>query len=166
MRGRNSTATSLEGAAAATPAAPVLTDDELLIAARVTRGLTCALNHHGFVAASEVTLGNGRRADVVALGPRGELRIIEVKSSLADFHSDRKWGEYLAFCDRFAFAVPEEFPHEILPAEHGLWIADAYGAEELRLAPLAPLNASRRKAMLLRLARLALARLQGAGDPD
>jgi len=150
---------SLAGAAA--PSA-----DELLVAARVTRGLLRALVDHGFVALTEVTLANGRRADVLALGPRGELRIIEIKSSVADFHSDRKWGEYLGFCDSFAFAVPAEFPREILPAEHGLWVADAYGADELRPSPVLSLNAARRKAMMLRVARLALARLQGAGEPD
>ena len=141
-------------------------EEELLVAARVTRGLTRALVDHGFFAATEVTLANGRRADVLALGRRGELRIIEVKSSVADFHSDHKWSDYLAFCDSFAFAVPAEFPREILPAEHGLWVADAYGADELRPSPVLSLNAARRKAMMLRVARLALARLQGAGEPD
>jgi len=110
-------------------------------------------------------LANGRRADVVALGGDGELRIIEVKSSVADFQSDHKWADYLEFCDRFAFAVPQQFPHELLPGEFGLWVADEWDAEELRPAPLTPLHPSRRKAMTLRLARLAAARLHSLLDP-
>ncbi len=140
-------------------------DADLDTAGRVTRGVCRALDEQGYVSLTEFTLASGRRADVIALGEDGEVLIIEVKSSAADFRSDGKWHEYLDYCDRFFFAVPEDFPRDLLPAECGLIVADAYGAEELRPAPAEPVHASRRKALTLRIARVAAARLREVTDP-
>ncbi len=140
-------------------------DADLDTAGRVTRGVCRALDEQGYVSLTEFTLASGRRADVIALGEDGEVLIVEVKSSAADFRSDGKWHEYLDYCDRFFFAVPEDFPRDLLPAECGLIVADAYGAEELRPAPAEPVHASRRKALTLRIARVAAARLREVTDP-
>ena len=50
----------------------------------------------------------------MAVGPRGEIAIAEVKSGIEDYRVDRKWGEYLDYCDAFYFAVAPEFPREVL----------------------------------------------------
>ena len=91
----------------------------------------------------------------MAVGPRGQIAIVEVKSGLEDYRADRKWGEYLAFCDEFFFAVAPEFPRAILPDEPGLIVADAFDGAILRQAPATPLVAARRKALTLAFARLA-----------
>ena len=109
---------------------------------------------------------NGRRADVAALGRDGELSIVEIKCSVADFKADGKWPEYLEWCDRFFFAVPDAFPHELLPAEQGLIVADGYGGDIVRPAEMRKLNANRRRSLTLRYARAAAARLQSLTDPD
>jgi hypothetical protein len=131
----------------------------------LARGLCRALARRGFATLTEVPLATGRRADVLALGTEGELIIVEIKSSVADFKSDRKWPEYRAFCDRLYFAVPDGFPRELIPGDCGLIAADPFGAAILREAPLAPLAAARRRAMLLRFARLAAGRLRRLLDP-
>jgi hypothetical protein len=130
------------------------------------RGVCRALAHRGFATLAEVALANGRRADVMALGRDGELAIVEIKSSLADFRSDRKWPDYRDFCDRLYFAVPAGFPIEVVPEDCGLILADPFGAAILREAALAPLIAARRRAVLLRFALLAAGRLRRATDPD
>jgi len=135
------------------------------------RGVCRALAHRGFATLPEVSLANGRRADVLALGRDGELVIVEIKSSVADFKSDRKWPEYRAFCDRLYFAVPDGFPLELIPEDCGLIKADGFGAAVLREAVPHRLNPARRRALTLRFALLAAARLgrlldPGAGDPD
>lgn len=132
---------------------------------RLTRGVCRAFAARALTSLSEFTLANGRRADVIALDTSGELTIVEVKSSLADFRTDGKWQAYLEFCDRFYFAVPAGFPHEVLPGDCGLIVADAYDAEIVRPAPLSKLNAARRRAVLLRFARVASQRLARLSDP-
>jgi hypothetical protein len=129
------------------------------------RGVCRALAQRGFATLAEVPLANGRRADVLALGREGELAIVEIKSSIADFKSDRKWGEYRAFCDRLYFAVASDFPAELIPEECGLIVADPFGAAVLREAPAVPLAAARRRAMLLRFAAIAAGRLRRLTDP-
>ena len=124
----------------------------------VTRGAARLMIAMGYAPLLEVGLPNGRRADVMALGPRGEIVICEVKSGLEDYRTDRKWGEYLPFCDAFYFAVAPEFPQEILPEEPGLIVADAFGGAVLREAPHTPLAGARRKALTLAFARLAAGR--------
>jgi hypothetical protein len=124
----------------------------------VTRGAGRLLLAMGYAPLAEVALPNGRRADIMALGPRGEIAIAEVKSSQEDYRTDRKWGEYAPFCDTFYFAVAPHFPRAILPEGPGLIVADAFGGAVLVEAPLAPLAPARRKALTLAFARLAALR--------
>jgi hypothetical protein len=131
----------------------------------LARGICRALAQRGFATLLEVSLANGRRADVLALGRDGELVVVEIKSSVADFKSDRKWRDYRAFCDRLYFAVPAGFPTELIPGECGLILADPFGAAVLREAPAVPLAAARRRAMMLRFARLGAGRLRRLLDP-
>lgn len=132
--------------------------------ARLARGVCRMLMDEGFSVLTEFPVRTGRRLDVLALGPKGELWCVEVKSSRADFQSDRKWPEYLEWCDRLYFAVPPEFPEDLLPPRHGLIRTDEWDAEILRHGEEAPLVAARRKAVTLRFARLAADRL--ARGPD
>ena len=126
--------------------------------ASVTRGAARLLTALGYAPLAEVTLPNGRRADLMALGPKGQIFIVEVKSCVDDFRVDMKWAEYAPYCDAFAFAVPPEFPREILPEEPGLIVADGFGGAVLREAPVEPLAGARRKALTLAFGRLAASR--------
>ncbi len=133
---------------------------------RLARGVTRMLAAEGWSILSEVSLKNGRRADLLAMSDKGDFLLVEVKSSLADYLSDGKWPDYLAFCDRFTFAVPQDFPLERLPAGVGILIADPFGAVELRPAPEARLASARRRALQLRFACLAGQRLLRLTDPE
>ncbi|WP_406870073.1 MmcB family DNA repair protein [Thioclava sp. 'Guangxiensis'] len=131
----------------------------------LARGMARALTDLGLASVLEMPLRPRLRADVMALSRKGEIWIIECKSSRADFMSDHKWQGYLDWCDRYYWAVDADFPQELLPEETGLFIADGYGAEMLREAPEARLAPARRKALTLDFARIAAARLQGYRDP-
>lgn len=124
----------------------------------VTRGAARVMTDLGFVSLLEVTLPNGRRADVMGLGRKGEIAICEVKSSVEDFRVDQKWGDYLPFCDAFYFAVAPEFPAQVLPEEPGLIVADGFGGAVVRSSLASPLAPARRKALTLAFARLAAMR--------
>ncbi len=137
----------------------------------ICRGVTRALTQRGFATLAEVPLADGRRADILALGRDGVLVVVEIKSSVADFRSDRKWPDYRQWCDRLYFAVAAGFPTELIPEECGLMLADGFGAAILREAPAQKLDPARRRALHLRFARTAGARLlrltdPGAGDPE
>ncbi len=129
--------------------------------ATVTRGAARLLTALGYAPLAEVTLPNGRRADLMAVGPKGEIFIVEVKSVIEDFRCDLKWAEYGPYCDAFAFAVGPEFPREILPDTCGLIVADGFGGAVLREAPVERLAGARRKALTLAFARLAALRAAG-----
>lgn len=131
----------------------------------LARGISRMLGDAGKTCLHEFPLRNGRRADLLALAPDGGFTIIEIKTSVADFRTDGKWPEYLEFCDRFYFAVPEEFPQALIPQSCGLIVADAYGAAILRPSPEARLNGSRRKTLTLRYAETAGRRLMRLLDP-
>nr|WP_319246931.1 MmcB family DNA repair protein [uncultured Celeribacter sp.] len=131
----------------------------------LARGVCRHMRSHDFVCVEELVPTRGLRVDVMALGPKGDVWVIECKSSRADFTSDTKWQGYLEWCDRFFFAVDQDFPTEILPAEAGLIMADAYQAEILRLPEQQRLPAARRKVMHMKFARHAATRLQSYRDP-
>lgn len=128
-------------------------------AAEIVRGVQRMFAEVGLASLTEVTLANGRRADVMAVGAKGEIVIVEVKSCLQDFQTDQKWPEYAPYCDRFYFAVDCDFPQERIPEDIGLMCCDGFGGAVLRECEPAPLNAARRKAVTLSFARLAAARL-------
>ena len=132
---------------------------------RLARGVCRHLRDLGFACVEELVPVPGLRVDVMALGPKGEIWVVECKSSRADFTSDRKWRGYLDWCDRFFWAVDADFPSELLPEETGLILADAYGGEILRQGPETPLAGARRKAVLQKFARHAALRLQAVRDP-
>ena len=129
------------------------------VARAVARGTCRMLDGLGFGTLTEFRLTYGRRVDVIALGIDGAFVIAEVKSCAADFRADRKWREYLPFCERFYFAVPAEFPLEILPADCGLIVADAYDAVIRRESPAFAMSPQRKRHQLLRFAQTASARL-------
>lgn len=131
------------------------------VTSAVTRGAARLMADLGYAPLLEVRLPNGRRADVMALGPRGEIAICEVKSSVEDFRCDRKWGDYLPFCDAYYFAVAPEFPVGILPDQPGLIVADGFGGAVVRPATPTPLAPARRKALTLAFARLGAMRASG-----
>jgi hypothetical protein len=114
---------------------------------------------------SELPLPSGRRADLVALDPGGEIWIVEIKSSIGDFRADQKWQDYRAHCDRLFFATTVEVPCEIFPPDTGLIVADEFGATFVCEAPEHRLPAPTRKSMILAIARAAALRLQALADP-
>ncbi len=132
----------------------------------LARGAARLLTDLGYAPLLEFSLSTGRRVDVFGVGNAGELIAVEVKSSREDFLTDRKWPDYLDYCDRFYFAVPETFPENHLPEGNGLIRVDAFGGALIEEAPLLPVKPARRKALLIRFARAAAERLRRKTDPN
>jgi hypothetical protein len=132
----------------------------------VARGTARLLHALGFSCISELSLPSGRRADLVALNERGEIWIVEIKSSVEDLRADHKWEDYRAHCDRLFFAFTQDLPCEIFPKETGLIVADAYGAHLLCDAPEHRLPAPTRKLMTVRFAIAAARRMNRLIDPQ
>jgi len=151
--------------------APHCFDDAPLIAADVARGVARLLFRQDVIGICEVPLGNGRRADIMALDAKGFVTIVEIKVSKADLRGDMKWRDYLDYCDRFYWAVPSGFALEpfeeewFLPEVCGLIVADRYDAATLREPAFRLLAPARRKTETLRFARRAAQRLLGGLDP-
>jgi hypothetical protein len=131
----------------------------------VARGTARYLHALGYCVVGELALPSGRRADLVALGGAGEIVIVEIKSSVADFRADQKWMDYRLHCDRLFFATIVDVPANIFPPDAGLIVADAFGASIVSEAPEHRLPAATRKAMMLRFAQAAALRLQALADP-
>ena len=132
----------------------------------LSRGVARHLSDLGFVSLEEFVPRRGLRLDLFALGPKGELWIVECKSSRADFTSDSKWQNYLEWGDRFFWGVSADFPKDILPKETGLFIGDAYDASLIREAPYCPVAPTRRKTLIHKFATKAAERLHRIRDPD
>ena len=134
-------------------------------AALLARGVCRTLDQLGYASLLEFPLANGRRADVFALGKSGDLIVVEIKTSVADFRADRKWSTYREFADRLYFAVSSDFPTLLIPEHCGLIVADGYSAALLRNGVAHSLAPARRRAVTLRFAQLAAERLRRHLDP-
>ena len=134
-------------------------------ALRMARGVCRFLAAQGYSTLTEFPVGKGRRVDAIGLNRDRQFAIVEIKTSIADFRGDAKWPDYLPWCDAYYFAVPADFPADILPADQGLLVADAFDAAVIREAPVRPMNATRRRTQILKFALAAGQRLQQALDP-
>jgi hypothetical protein len=132
----------------------------------VARGTTRLLHALGRCVVSELPLPSGRRADLAALDRSGEIWIVEIKSSVADFRADQKWMDYRLHCDRLFFATTLVVPYDIFPKDTGLIVADAFGASIACEAPEHRLHAATRKSLLVAFARTAALRLATLADPE
>ncbi|WP_420859130.1 MmcB family DNA repair protein [Marivivens marinus] len=141
-------------------------DDMLKPGQLLARGVCRHMLSYDFVTVEELVPTSGLRVDVMALGPKGEIWVVECKSGRADFQSDNKWQGYLEWCDRFFWAVDADFPTELLPDNTGLILADPFGAEIIRMGPEAKLAPARRKVMIQKFARHAALRQHAARDPS
>jgi hypothetical protein len=153
-----------------TAAQPICLTDGPPLAIDVARGVTRLFCRQDLYGICEVPLPNGRRADIMAVDPKGILTIVEIKVARSDLLGDGKWTDYLDYCDRFYWAVPPELStilegERYLPQEVGLIVADRYDAALVRHAASRPLAPARRKAELLRFARRAARRLSEQLDP-
>lgn len=135
------------------------------LARQLARGVGRWLADQGCGVLTEFRVGQGRRVDVMGLQKDGNFIAVEIKSSVADFRSDGKWPDYLPYCDQFYFAVSQDFPTHILPAAHGLLIADDYEAAIVRSAEICPMNGTRRRRQLVRFGLAASGRLHRQSDP-
>ena len=135
-------------------------------AREVARGTSRFLASLGFSCVAELPLPSGGRADLVAMNPKGEIWIVEIKSSRADLRADGKWESYRAHCDRLFFAFPSELPCELFPPETGLIVADGYGAFLHCEAPEHRLAAPTRKVMMIRFGLAAAGRMSRLIDPQ
>ena len=84
----------------------------------VARGSARLLHAHGFCVVSELPLPSGRRADLVALDAGGEIWIVEIKSSVADFRADQKWLDYRAALRPAVLRHRDRRAVRDLPARH------------------------------------------------
>jgi hypothetical protein len=133
-------------------------------ASDVARGVSRLLMQVGYSPILEFTLANGRRLDVAALGPDGTMLGVEIKVAVSDLKGDQKWPDYLDFCELFYFAIPPDFPEELVPESTGLIVADRFGGAIVRPSRRASLHASRRKAVTLSFAKVAAERLADVVD--
>jgi hypothetical protein len=135
----------------------------------IRRGVERLFVARGEVCLVEFPIANGRRLDLLALDAAGSFTAVEIKSSPADLRADGKWPEYLPFADRFCFAVAPDFPLDLLPEGEGVLVADRFEALVVREPRTRLLPPARRRALLLRFARIAalrLARLAGGSAQE
>lgn len=132
---------------------------------RLARGTARMLRAMGHAVVAEFVPARGLRVDLISIGPKGEVWIVECKSCRADFRADRKWSGYVEWCDRYFWAVDDDFPRDLLPEDSGLILADAFAAEVVRMAPEHRLAGARRARVVRDIGRAAALRLHRLADP-
>ena len=133
---------------------------ELLNTQRITDAIARSYYEQGDGVLREFKLRVKRRVDLITLNDEGLITIIEIKSSVSDFRSDKKWNEYIDWADQFYFGVAQNFPIDILPKEHGIITTDGFDTYEARKSPVKKLNGSRRNTLVRKLARASMRRVE------
>ena len=143
---------------------PAIDGRQSQIALEIRNGVIRGMRDRGLVFIPEFTLPKGRRADLIGLDAKGNITIVEIKSSVADYNADSKWFEYAEFCDQFYFASHPSVPSEIFPEQEGFILADKHGCEVIRDAERSSLSAATRKSLMIKIARASAEKLQRITD--
>ncbi len=140
-------------------------------AQHVARGVTRLFARHAIWMLPEFNLPNKRRADLIGMDKGGNIVIVEIKVAKSDLLGDKKWTDYLEYCDQFYWALAPNLDSNIvngelfLPERTGLIVADSYDAEVLRPARRNALASARRTKTLKLLGAAALQRNAMQNDP-
>ncbi len=135
-------------------------NEDFLTTRRITDAIARSYYGQGDGVLREFRLKVRRRVDLITITDKGLITIIEIKSSPEDFRSDKKWGEYIEWADRFYFGVGDNFPIDILPKEHGIIKTDGFDCHEARPSPVNKLNGSRRNTLVRNLAKASMRRIE------
>ena len=135
-------------------------NEDILTTRRITDAIARSYYGQGDGVLREFRLKVRRRVDLIAMTNKGLITIIEIKSSPEDFRSDKKWGEYIEWADRFYFGVGDNFPIDILPKEHGIIKTDGFDCHEARPSPVNKLNGSRRNTLIRNMAKMSMRRIE------
>ena len=138
---------------------------DVLSADDIARGVCRLFGNMRCSPLTEFPLSNNRRVDVIGLATDGRFLVAEVKASERDFKADQKWPTYLTHCDEFYLAVSGGFPLELIPAEAGIIVADAYHGAIVRPSPKRKMNGTRRRNQILKFGLKAAKRLHHIRDP-
>jgi len=134
--------------------------DQFLSTQRITDAIARSYYEQGNGVLREFKLRLRRRVDLAIINDKGWITIVEIKSSLEDFRSDKKWGEYIEWADQFYFGVAHNFPINILPKEHGIITTDGFDIYEAHPSPVHKLSGSRRKNLTRRMAKVSMRRIE------
>ena len=66
------------------------------------------LSAKGYRVLSEFALPNKKRVDIIGINLKKEIVIVEVKSNKNGIKLDKKWKNYLNYCNYFYFACSEK----------------------------------------------------------
>ena len=135
-------------------------NEDILTTRRITDAIARSYYGQGDGVLREFRLKVRRRVDLITITDKGLITIIEIKSSPEDFRSDKKWGEYIEWADRFYFGVGDNFPIDILPKEHGIIKTDGFDCHEARPSPVNKLNGSRRNTLVRNMAKASMRRIE------
>ena len=135
-------------------------NEDILNTRRITDAIARSYYGQGDGVLREFRLKVRRRVDLITMTNKGLITIIEIKSSPEDFRSDKKWGEYIEWADRFYFGVGDNFPIDILPKEHGIIKTDGFDCHEARPSPVNKLNGTRRNTLVRNMAKASMRRIE------
>jgi hypothetical protein len=95
------------------------------------------------------------RADVIAMHMGGGIEIIEVKSSVADFRTDKKMAKYMPYGDKMYLAVTKEvyekIADKVLPGI-GVYVVGPDSIYVAKRAKTRPVHGKKRLNIMARLA--------------
>lgn len=61
-----------------------------------------------------------RKVDIIGVNLKGNIIVIEIKSCLKDFKDDKKWQEYLPYCNQFYFLFTQVAWTQVKPIFHDI----------------------------------------------
>ena len=95
------------------------------------------------------------RADFLALNTKREIIIVEVKSCVQDFRTDKKWHKYLPYCNKLYFALTPKVWEKLkteIPKGIGVMTTNDYGVTVVQSAKRRDVDLDHQLEILTRLA--------------
>ena len=124
------------------------------------------LSSNGYKVLSEFALPNKKRVDIIAINLKKEIIIVEVKSNKKSLKYDKKWKNYLKYCNYFYFATNEKLKEFHFSKNIGVIQNNSNTAKIIKKSKYQKLSENKKKELIFRIALSATSKFHRLIDPE
>ena len=124
------------------------------------------LSLKGYKVLSEFALPNKKRVDIIAINSEKKIIIVEVKSNKNGIKNDKKWKNYLNYCNYFYFACNGKLKDLNFSKNIGLIQSSSNNIKITKKSKYKKLSENKKNKLIFKIALSATSKFHRLIDPE
>ena len=124
------------------------------------------LSGKGYRVLSEFALPNKKRVDIIGINLKKEIIIVEVKSNKNGIKLDKKWKNYLSYCNYFYFACSDKLKKFKFSNSVGIILNNCNKIEITKKSKYKKLSEKKKNKLIFKISLSAISKFHRLIDPE